>query len=162
MKKKEIIDRILEGWLAKAKIINDFCKAENLRPYATKDDIKDLMEALEELPYRKVKAIYLHLRSLVKTVEVEPYNKSKLSFGFEGCPFCLLRRHNPKNPADDPICAGCPYGRRHGICPEDDSDFNLIYERLEKRRRKREVMERILEAWIGALKVKNFKRRSGS
>jgi len=161
--KEEMIRAIVDGWIAKARLLNAFCMAEGLKPYATREDIRDLIEELNELSYEQVKRIYLFIRSLIRDVRLNPECKVNLALGFDGCPFCLINRlHFFSDFKRDPTCLSCLYGRRHGMCTEEDSDFMRIKERLIATGMVQEVMERILEAWIGALKVKNFKRRSGS
>jgi hypothetical protein len=93
-----------------------FVKLKNLYvncdiDYITKKDI----EEIDIWPERICKKIYKYIVDFIYTID----DTDKIIFNIKTCPWCLYDYYNFGYDS----CIGCVYGKRHGICYKDDSDY---------------------------------------
>jgi hypothetical protein len=97
--------KLVDFMFAKAKVL----KIGNAYPnYFTNDDAIEILNWSDE----EAKYVYIKIRKeLQKGIESDVYI----------CPFCVLQLTIAHK---QDMCAGCIYGKRHGICVQQWSDYN--------------------------------------
>ncbi len=96
--------------LGKAEKVKEICDVE----YFTNDDI----EYIRAMDKDKLELVWDMIKYYV--------DDFKYGFGCHTCPFCIYCSIYHDGCIFKILCILCPYGKVHGVCDDDDSDFRKI------------------------------------
>lgn len=83
--------------------------------YFTNDDAIAIMEWPNSVAYEVVRLIKLYLKKRV--IDCKP-----VYFSERACPFCIRFKQH--------ACVDCSYGKKHGICTNENSDYSVLFDDL--------------------------------
>jgi hypothetical protein len=93
--------------------------------YFSEDDINDILQWKEEDAQRVWNMIVENTEDFIMDV-----------FGTDFCPFCIYTEG-----MDDDSCSNCSYGKRHGECDNDNSDWKNYIKPLRTDHYRNEIKE---------------------
>ncbi len=106
----EVTEKIIWFMLSKAERVKEICDVE----YFTDEDI----ESIRRLDKDRLKFVWEMIMCYVDDFEH--------GLGYGTCPFCIYYCVKSIGAYFESDCEKCPYGKLHGICKKEDSDFQKI------------------------------------
>jgi len=124
MKYKQILTEFMKQ---KSIWMNDYCKIPN-EWYFVNGDEQEIMSWDDET----AKLIWEKIKICIEKNEASGLN-------YKLCPFCYKNNYNhtlTRPGRHNPSCIDCGYGKRHGICTDDESksEFRKILEQFNRER----------------------------
>ena len=96
--------------------------------YFNEEDKQELLALSDELAMRIMRIM----------LEVKKYS-ARYYIGAGTCPFCIIVRGFDASRFDLMDCSGCSYGKRHGICnDEEGNDYEVFCDCLDENENKAE------------------------